>query len=224
MTVSRVVDKLLHAPTVRVKQLAGGPGGDSYAAALRELFGSIPTRRRRYRSSTRTARVTASGSGSGGRAAPLRLGTRRSEALSQARNVADAIVEQTGAQVELVEIVTQGDRSAVAVAQLGGTGVFVSALRDELRAQRIDLAVHSLKDLPTAPDDDVVLAAVPARATRGTPCAARRGGPSESSARNSRRHRVAAARRTATRARSGTHVVTCVATWTRDCVKSRLAR
>lgn len=38
MTVSRVVDKLLHAPTVRVKQLAGGPGGDSYAAALRELF------------------------------------------------------------------------------------------------------------------------------------------------------------------------------------------
>ena len=34
----RVVDKLLHAPTVRVKQLAGAPGGDSYAEALRELF------------------------------------------------------------------------------------------------------------------------------------------------------------------------------------------
>ena len=34
----RVVDKLLHAPTVRVKQLAGGPGGDAYAEALRELF------------------------------------------------------------------------------------------------------------------------------------------------------------------------------------------
>ena len=43
MTVSRVVDKLLHAPTVRVKQLAGGPGGDSYAAALRELFELDPT-------------------------------------------------------------------------------------------------------------------------------------------------------------------------------------
>ncbi|MCE9516139.1 MAG: glutamyl-tRNA reductase [Mycobacterium sp.] len=37
-TVRRVVDKLLHAPTVRVKQLAGGPGGDAYAEALRELF------------------------------------------------------------------------------------------------------------------------------------------------------------------------------------------
>ena len=43
MTVSRVVDKLLHAPTVRVKQLAGGPGGDSYAAALRELFELDPS-------------------------------------------------------------------------------------------------------------------------------------------------------------------------------------
>jgi glutamyl-tRNA reductase len=37
-TVRRVVDKLLHAPTVRIKQLASGPGGDSYAEALRELF------------------------------------------------------------------------------------------------------------------------------------------------------------------------------------------
>jgi glutamyl-tRNA reductase len=37
-TVRRVVDKLLHAPTVRVKQLASAPGGDSYAEALRELF------------------------------------------------------------------------------------------------------------------------------------------------------------------------------------------
>ena len=43
MTVGRVVDKLLHAPTVRVKQLAGGPGGDSYAAALRELFELDPS-------------------------------------------------------------------------------------------------------------------------------------------------------------------------------------
>ena len=50
------------------------------------------------------------------------------------------------------------------MAQLGGTGVFVSALRDALRAGEIDLAVHSLKDLPTAADDDVVLAAVPSRA------------------------------------------------------------
>ena len=37
-TVRRVVDKLLHTPTVRIKQLAGAPGGDAYAEALRELF------------------------------------------------------------------------------------------------------------------------------------------------------------------------------------------
>ena len=41
-TVRRVVDKLLHVPTVRVKQLAGAPGGSSYAEALRELFGLDP--------------------------------------------------------------------------------------------------------------------------------------------------------------------------------------
>jgi glutamyl-tRNA reductase len=42
-TVERVVDKLLHAPTVRVKELAGEPGGDSYAEALRELFALDPS-------------------------------------------------------------------------------------------------------------------------------------------------------------------------------------
>ena len=42
MTVERVVDKLLHAPTVRVKELAEEPGGDSYAEALRELFALDP--------------------------------------------------------------------------------------------------------------------------------------------------------------------------------------
>lgn len=42
-TVRRVVDKLLHAPTVRIKQLASAPGGDSYAEALRELFELDPT-------------------------------------------------------------------------------------------------------------------------------------------------------------------------------------
>ncbi len=41
-TVRRVVDKLLHAPTVRVKELAGEPGGDQYAAALRQLFDLEP--------------------------------------------------------------------------------------------------------------------------------------------------------------------------------------
>ncbi len=82
---------------------------------------------------------------------PLRLGTRRSQlALTQSQHVADAITAVAGRPVELVHITTEGDRSSAAITQLGGTGVFVSALRDALRAGTVDLAVHSYKDLPTA--------------------------------------------------------------------------
>jgi len=63
----------------------------------------------------------------------------------------------------LVEIATDGDRSTAAIAQLGGTGVFVSALRDALLAGTIDVAVHSYKDLPTAPAEGLRLAGVPRR-------------------------------------------------------------
>jgi hydroxymethylbilane synthase len=95
---------------------------------------------------------------------PLRLGTRRSAlAMAQSGMVAKAVAELTGRQVELVEITTYGDTSREALAQIGGTGVFVSALRDALLAGDIDLAVHSLKDLPTAAPEGLVLAAVPER-------------------------------------------------------------
>jgi hydroxymethylbilane synthase len=94
----------------------------------------------------------------------LRLGTRASAlARTQSQTVADAITAATGAGVELVHITTEGDRSQAAIAQLGGTGVFVTAIRAALLDGRIDLAVHSYKDLPTAPADGLVLAAVPAR-------------------------------------------------------------
>ena len=91
----------------------------------------------------------------------LRLGTRGS-ALARAQSglVADAI----DGSVELVLISTAGDRSSAPVESIGGTGVFVSALRDALLAGEIDLAVHSYKDLPTAPADGLVIAAVPERA------------------------------------------------------------
>ncbi|GIG57660.1 porphobilinogen deaminase [Longispora fulva] len=93
----------------------------------------------------------------------LRLGTRGSAlALAQSGLVAAAVEKATGRKVELVEIVTPGDRSAAPVAQLG-VGVFVSALRDALLAKDIDFAVHSYKDLPTAPADGLVIAAIPAR-------------------------------------------------------------
>ncbi|NYI05765.1 hydroxymethylbilane synthase [Allostreptomyces psammosilenae] len=94
----------------------------------------------------------------------LRLGTRRSAlAKAQSGAVADLVAKVTGTTVELVEITTYGDTSKEALAQIGGTGVFVSALRDALLAGRIDLAVHSLKDLPTAAPRGLALAAVPPR-------------------------------------------------------------
>jgi hydroxymethylbilane synthase len=96
--------------------------------------------------------------------APLRLGTRASAlATTQSGLVADLVRAQLGREVELVEITTEGDTSSAPLAQLGGTGVFVSALRDALLDGRIDLAVHSLKDLPTGAHEGITLAAVPTR-------------------------------------------------------------
>lgn len=94
----------------------------------------------------------------------LRLGTRRSRlAMAQSGQVADAVREVTGRPVELVEITTYGDTSREHLAQIGGTGVFVTALRDALLRGEVDFAVHSLKDLPTAQPEGLVLAAVPLR-------------------------------------------------------------
>jgi hydroxymethylbilane synthase len=94
----------------------------------------------------------------------LRLGTRASElARTQSALVADALAERTGRAVELVPVRTAGDVTTAPLASLGGTGVFVSALRDALLAGEVDLAVHSLKDLPTTPAEGIALAAVPAR-------------------------------------------------------------
>ena len=84
-------------------------------------------------------------------------------AIAQSRQVADMITERTGRQVEIVGVTTLGDVSRAQLTQIGGTGVFVSALREALLGGEVDLAVHSLKDLPTGPAAGVVLAAVPSR-------------------------------------------------------------
>jgi hydroxymethylbilane synthase len=98
------------------------------------------------------------------RTGTLRLGTRASQlALTQSQLVADALTATSGLPVELVHVSTYGDRSLEAITQLGGTGVFVSALRDALHAGTVDLAVHSFKDLPTAPTPGLTVAAVPPR-------------------------------------------------------------
>ncbi|MEU6737437.1 hydroxymethylbilane synthase [Streptomyces physcomitrii] len=94
----------------------------------------------------------------------LRLGTRRSKlAMAQSGHVAEAVRQVTGRPVELVEITTYGDTSREHLAQIGGTGVFVTALREALLRGEIDFAVHSLKDLPTTQPESLALAAVPRR-------------------------------------------------------------
>jgi hydroxymethylbilane synthase len=95
---------------------------------------------------------------------PLRLGTRRSPmALAQSRQVAELITRKTGRAVDLVGVTTTGDASNAHLVQIGGTGVFVSALRDRLASGEVDFAVHSLKDLPAAQPEAFALAAVTAR-------------------------------------------------------------
>ena len=84
-------------------------------------------------------------------------------AIAQSRQVAGMITERTGQPVEIVGVTTLGDVSRAQLTQIGGTGVFVSALREALLGGEVDLAVHSLKDLPTGPAAGIVLAAVPPR-------------------------------------------------------------
>jgi len=94
----------------------------------------------------------------------LRLGTRGSAlALAQSGGIAATVIAELGRQVEMVSVLTAGDVSSAAIAQIGGTGVFVTALREALLAGEVDLAVHSYKDLPTAPAPGLVIAAVPLR-------------------------------------------------------------
>ncbi|SDJ81693.1 hydroxymethylbilane synthase [Actinopolyspora mzabensis] len=92
----------------------------------------------------------------------LRIGTRGSAlAMAQSSMVAEEL-ERAGYTTELVRIATSGDQSEAPVTEIG-VGVFTSALREALAAGEVDVAVHSFKDLPTAPDPRLALAAVPPR-------------------------------------------------------------
>jgi hydroxymethylbilane synthase len=93
----------------------------------------------------------------------IRLGTRRSAlATTQAGMVADSLRE-LGHAVEMVEITTLGDTSTASLSSIGGTGVFAAAIRTALLNGEIDVAVHSLKDLPVAPEPGLRIAAIPVR-------------------------------------------------------------
>ena len=98
-------------------------------------------------------------------AAPLRLGTRGSLlARTQSRQVADSITAATGRAVDLVVVRTEGDDLTVPLDSPSRPGAFAAALRDALLDGRIDLAVHSFKDLPSAPLPGLTVTAIPPRA------------------------------------------------------------
>lgn len=96
----------------------------------------------------------------------LRIGTRRSAlAMAQSRGIAESL-QAFGVATELVPIVTSGDRGATAEASPAGLkGLWVEEIVRALREGRVDLAVHSAKDLPAEDEEDIVLAVVPERAS-----------------------------------------------------------
>ena len=100
---------------------------------------------------------------------PLRIGTRGSAlALWQANHVRDLLRAVTPRPIELVEIETVGDQvQNVSLVQLGGEGAFTKAIQQALLDNRVDVAVHSLKDLPTFKVEGLTLAAVPQRGPTG---------------------------------------------------------
>jgi hydroxymethylbilane synthase len=94
----------------------------------------------------------------------VKVGTRGSKlALTQTRQTADKLAAVGGFAVDLVEVKTDGDILTGPLSQMGGTGVFATALRQAVLDGRADIAVHSLKDLPTAAAPGLSIAAIPAR-------------------------------------------------------------
>ena len=96
----------------------------------------------------------------------IRLGTRGSQlARTQSGTVADAIAALSGQAVKLVSIKTEGDDQSLPLDAGQRPGLFVSALRDALLTERVDVLVHSFKDLPSAAQEGITVVAVPRRAT-----------------------------------------------------------
>ena len=135
----------------------------------------------------------------------IRIGTRASLLARTQTDIVASALTDAGATVEVVTISTDGDRSQAAGTPIAmdGVGVFVTALRDALLADEIDVAVHSYKDLPTAGGAGADAgrragARGPARRPRGP----RRDGARGAAARRGGRHRLAAAGRPDPRARA----------------------
>src|SRR6185436_4216791 len=96
---------------------------------------------------------------------PLTIGTRGSRlALRQVEIVRAALAAGgSGVDTQVVEIKTEGDASTAPLSEIGGAGVFSGAIEQALLERRIDIDVHSLKDLPPAATDGLLIAAIPER-------------------------------------------------------------
>src|SRR5687768_4416163 len=102
---------------------------------------------------------------SGDRSSPLKIGTRGSDlAMRQARRVAALIEARLFRATEIVVLETRGDHDGQApIESLGEIGVFTKEIQRALLAGEVDVAVHSLKDLPTSEPDGLAIAAIPER-------------------------------------------------------------
>ena len=107
--------------------------------------------------------MTAGAAGSGPVIPVLRLGARRSPLARAQVDLVAGLLAERGVSSTFVGVTTQGDVDRRHLTEIGGTGVFAGAVRDALRHGEIDVAVHSLKDLPTADDPDLEVVAVPPR-------------------------------------------------------------
>ena len=93
----------------------------------------------------------------------IRIGARRSPlAVAQAEWVASQLVA-AGYECQMVGIDSLGDVDRRRLTEIGGAGIFATAVRDQLLSGRIDVAVHSMKDLPVAPAPGLEIAAIPVR-------------------------------------------------------------
>ena len=109
---------------------------------------------------------------------PLRLGTRGSALARWQADWVKARLAERGVAAELVIVKTRGDAEVDRpLQQLEGKGFFTKEIEDALLAERIDVAVHSLKDLPTEMPAGLALAAVPERADAGEALVVRDGKP-----------------------------------------------
>ncbi len=161
-----LVNKLLHEPTVRLKDAAGSARGELYADALAALFALDDLGADEPAAGDPAAVDPGVRDPRARRRGVMRVATRASAlARWQAERVAGLLGARGGVDTELVLVETTGDRRTdVPLHSIGGTGVFVKEVQEAVLDGRADVAVHSAKDLPAETPAGLVLGAIPERA------------------------------------------------------------